>query len=252
MSALGVPPGHNGARVWTGQTDSLLTRIKKIRPDRHPYSYAPVRKLVGNLIRNKRFQLKAERVQRLKFADIGCGWNSHPNLINVDFDWNPKIDLCWNITTGLPFESGSLEGLFSEHCLEHFPLPVAAAILRDCHRSLRKGGRIRVVVPDASIYVDLYTRARNGESVTFPYEDIHRFPGVLDPMLHLNRVFYQDRHSPFGHRFMYDTEMMAKLLAQCGFVNIERQDFRTGKTATLLVDTPERRIESLYIEADAG
>lgn len=252
MTAIGVPPGHNGERVWTGETDSFLTRFQKIRPNRHPYTYAPVRKLIGNALRNRRSQLKGKRIQGLEYADIGCGWNSHPDLINLDFEWNPQIDVCWNITTGLPFADGSLKGIFSEHCLEHFPLPVAAAILKDCHRALAKGGRIRIIVPDAAIYVDLYTRARAGEAVTFPYESVHRYEDIADPMLHLNRVFYQDRHSPFGHRFMYDASMMAKLLTHAGFVNVESTSFRAGKVATLLVDTPERQIESLYIEADAG
>jgi predicted SAM-dependent methyltransferase len=204
------------------------------------------------MIRNRSFQLRSERVRTLKFIDIGCGRNPHPDLINCDYAWTPAIDLCWDITRGLPFGAGSMHGICSEHCLEHFPLPVAAAILKDCRRILAPGGRIRIVVPDAEIYIHGYMQARAGQTVTFPYQDIYKFESISDPILHVNRIFYQDRHSLFGHRFMYDATMLEKLLKHAGFVAIERQSFQKGKIRILLIDSPDREVESLYMEAEVG
>src|SRR3954471_10130512 len=98
-------------------------------PSRRLTSYAKVRALAGRFFRNRGFQLRRRRVQSLRYLDIGCGPNSHPEFVNLDYLWHPTIDVCWDITRGMPFASGSMQGIFSEHCLEHFPLATAVEIL---------------------------------------------------------------------------------------------------------------------------
>jgi hypothetical protein len=152
-------------------------------------SYAKVQALVGWLIRNRRFQLDRPHVRAGTHLDIGCGLNSHPNLINLDYLWHPGVDVCWDTTRGLPFADGTLRGVFSEHCLEHFPLPAART------------------------------------------------------------QFYQDRESPFGHRTIFDFQLLQLLLQEAGFTRVVRREFRSGTDVRLLIDTPDRRVESLYLEA---
>jgi hypothetical protein len=65
----------------------------------------------------------------------------------------------------------------------------------------------------------------------------------------VNRIFYQDRDSPAGHRAMYDEELLGLVLRKAGFVDVKRQAFRQGQMNDLLLDTPSRECESLYMEA---
>ena len=212
-------------------------------------SYSKVQSLVANYIRNRPFQLRRKRIRGLKYLDLGCGRNSHAEFINVDFLWHPAVDICWDITRGIPFPSGSMAGIFTEHCLEHFSLPVGIGILQECRRVLVPGGVLRIVVPDAELYLRTYYRQLNGEdSSRFPFQDREKFNGLYSPILSVNRIFYQDRGSSYGHRFMYDFQLLDLLMRDCGFDSVGRRDFNQGADRALLIDTPSRACESLYVE----
>ena len=138
-------------------------------------SYAKIQALIAPVIRNRRFQLRRPRIKRLGYLDIGCGRNTHEHLINLDFAWHPAIDLCWDVTNGLPFPDQSLRGVFSEHCLEHFPLPAAIALLREIRRVLQPEATLRLVVPDGELYLRTYaSRLAGDDGPRFPYEEIER------------------------------------------------------------------------------
>lgn len=213
-------------------------------------SYAKVQALVGGLIRNRRFQLNRPRVRQGTRLDIGCGPNAHPGLINLDYLWHPAVDVCWDVTRGLPFASGSLQGVFSEHCLEHLPLPAIRTLLREIRRVLYAGGCARLIVPDAELYLRTYVRQLDGDAAqAFPYQADEAARGAWVPLSSVNRVFYQDRESPFGHQTMFDFQLLHLLLREAGFTSVARRAFLDGADPALLVDTPDRRGESLYVEA---
>src|SRR5258705_11394557 len=115
---------------------SIFLLLRAVRSPRQITSYAKVRALVGKLFRNRGFQLRRQRVQTLRYLDVGCGPNSHDEFVNLDYLWHPGIDVCWDISRGIPLASGSMQGIFSEHCLEHFPIATAVEILRECRRVL--------------------------------------------------------------------------------------------------------------------
>lgn len=213
-------------------------------------SYAKVRVWIGALIRNRRFQLRRRRVQRLDYLDVGCGPNAHDGLINLDYLWHPSIDVCWDIGRGLPFSDASMQGVFSEHCLEHFSRPAALALLREIRRVLKPGGVLRLIVPDAGLYLATYARQSAGDrTVAFPYQADEMRDPLWSPLASVNRVFYQDRESPFGHCAMYDFAHLRLVLEHCGFVAVTRRGFGEGADPRLLIDTPSRACESLYVEA---
>lgn len=224
--------------------------LSHISPGRPLGSYAKVQAVVGPLIRNRRFQLHRPRVRQGTHLDIGCGLNPHPELINLDYHWHPGVDVCWDITRGLPFATASLQGVFTEHCLEHLPLAATRTLLREIRRVLVPAGVLRVIVPDAELYLRTYVRQLDGDrSVLFPYQAAEERQSSWTPLASVNRVFYQDRESLFGHRMMFDHALLAALLRDSGFTRVTRRNFREGADARLLVDTPDRRVESLYVEA---
>ena len=213
-------------------------------------SYAKVQALLGHLVRNRAFQLRRERVRELAYLDLGCGPNTHVDFVNLDYLWHPGIDVCWDVARGLPFPDRKFRGVFTEHCLEHFPLPSAARLLSEVRRVLSPGGVLRVIVPDGETYLRTYVEQRQGRTaVRFPFQDQEAANDLWTPMLSVNRVFYQDRESLFGHRVIYDAELLEALLRKCGFTWVERQAFGQGRVAGLLIDTPARSRESLYLEA---
>ena len=212
-------------------------------------SYAKVQTWIGHLIRNRAFQLRRPRVLASHYLDVGCGPNTHENFINLDYLWHPQVDVCWDVRRGLPFATGSLRGIFSEHCLEHFQLSDGLALLRECRRVLMPAGVARIVVPDGELYLRTYVDQLAGETRRFPYQaEESRLP-LWTPMASVNRVFYQDRESAYGHRIIYDFQLLQTALHECGFAQVVRQGFGRGSDPHLLIDTPDRQVESLYVEA---
>jgi predicted SAM-dependent methyltransferase len=213
-------------------------------------SYSKVQAVIARLIRNRRFQLRRRRVTGGAYLDIGCGANAHSEFINLDYLWHPGVDVCWDVGRGLPFPDGSLRGVYSEHCLEHFSMPEATHLLREIRRVLKGDGVARIVVPDAELYLRTYAEHLAGNGArSFPYQGLEQSAGDWTPLMSVNRVFYQDRESPFGHRTMFDYQLLAAVLRSCGFARVVRQEYRKGSDATLLIDSPERLVESLYVEA---
>lgn len=221
---------------------SIFGRISLHRP---LTSYAKVRGVISFCLRNRKLFLDRTKIARTPYLDIGCGPNAGPGFLNLDYDWKPGIDLCWDVTRGLPLADASLRGIYTEHCLEHLPLAAAFDLLRECRRVLQLGGRLRIVIPDGEIYLSRYVKTLEGDfSAPLPYAQSDQFRGRYTPMLSVNRIFRDD-----GHQFIYDFATMRLLLEDAGFANITKHTFRQGADLVLLRDTADRQVESLYIEA---
>jgi predicted SAM-dependent methyltransferase len=169
--------------------------------------------------------------------DVGCGANMRPENINLDYDWQPGVDVCCDITNGLPFPDNYVAGIFTEHCLEHIPFRSTMFVLEEFRRILQPGGYIRVVVPDLEIYIDSYK-----SGAPMPYASGDPVDGIYSSAMTINRIMRNH-----GHQFIYDFATMEKLLARSCFCEITKTRCGVGKLGHL--DTPERAVESLYITA---
>jgi predicted SAM-dependent methyltransferase len=200
---------------------------------------------VSRLIRGRR------AFMRLKSAglvlDVGCGPNARPTNLNLDFHWRPEVDICCDITRRLPLADDYVSGLFSEHCLEHIGFQSALDALHEFHRVLQPGAYARIIVPDFEIYLEHYLRARSGAATAMPYADQDAIAGLYSPMLSVNRIF-----RGHGHQFIYDFATLGLMLRQAGFVDIRKCGFGDSRDSRLLLDSPERAVESLYVEARKG
>jgi predicted SAM-dependent methyltransferase len=146
-----------------------------------------------------------------------------------------------------------MEGIFTEHCIEHFPLRMVLRILREVRRVLRPRGLLRVVVPDGGMYLSTYVKQLQGQrDARFPFQETEDFEGIHSPILSVNRIFYQDRESPFGHHCVYDFDLIRQLLLKSGFSAVTRLQFGKGQNPRLLIDSESRQSESLYVEAITG
>ncbi|HEY4975441.1 MAG TPA: hypothetical protein VII41_17645, partial [Steroidobacteraceae bacterium] len=64
------------------------------------------------------------------------------------------------------------------------------------------------------------------------------------PMLSMNRIF-----RGHGHQFIYDFATLSAMLRHAGFVDIAKRRLGESHDQRLLLDSPERAVESLYVEA---
>jgi predicted SAM-dependent methyltransferase len=206
-------------------------------------SYAKVQSIVSAIIRNRHTFLNKKNAG--SYLDLGCGPNTDLDFCNLDYGWHPGVDICWDVTRGLPFDDGYVAGIFTEHMLEHLTFKDALALLAECRRVLRKGGVLRIVVPDGQLYLSEYAKHLSGQASAMPCgeEDKTRF-AVVTPMVSVNRIFREH-----GHLFIWDYETLRLALLRCGFTNVERRIFGQGRDPKLLRDTASRKVESLYVES---
>jgi len=130
---------------------------------------------------------------------------------------------------GVPYGDGTVDFIYSSHMLEHLFKNDAAWLLRDAYRVLKSGGRIRIAIPDLEYALTLYRQGAKEQALEFFFSD--------------SRAGYLNQH-----HYMYDFELLSRLLATAGFVGIERCVFRKGEVPDLeiLDNRPE---ESLFVEA---
>lgn len=202
--------------------------------------YGRTRSLVSRLIRGKSLFINKSRIKEKVLLNVGCGILPVKEFINLDFYWHPEIDVCWDITKKkYPFKDETIEGIYTEHCLEHISYEKCLENFKEFFRLLKKDSTVRVILPDGEIYCNLYNQKKTNKNIILPY-------GENEPtaMISINRIFRSH-----GHQFIYDYETLEFLLKQAGFTTIKREQFRTGNDERLLIDSPERVKESVYLEA---
>lgn len=209
--------------------------------------------------RSRTIKLKDDIVK----VNIGSGLSVAPGWINVDASlnaffskwpqsvlkilyrisgskqWYSQKEYCnilknhifvhHNIEYGLPFPEKSIDYVYSSHLLEHLFKEDAKKLLKETYRVLKKGGIARICIPDLEHAISLYE--------------------IGDKEQALHYFFTTSKSGYFSrHQYMYDFDLLKKLLGEVGFTCIQHCVYRQGKTPDIemLDNRPE---ETLYVEA---
>jgi SAM-dependent methyltransferase len=187
---------------------------------------------------------------------------------------DPEI-ICWDLRRGIPYPTGTFDVVYHSHFLEHLPREAAPSLLGKCHRVLRSGGILRVVVPDlqglASRYVAAASRLERGDRAA-TQEHRHAIDEIFEQMVRTDSAGNVTRSRVLGfaerlirgdadrtgelHRWMYDRHSLGDLLAETGFTDVRSEDATTSRVAgwhRFDLDTdPDGTVDkpgSLYMEA---
>jgi SAM-dependent methyltransferase len=85
--------------------------------------------------------------------------------VTVDLE-GADVNLDFRQKSPLPFPDNSQFIIYSSHLIEHLEEPTALHLFRECYRVLRKGGYLKIEVPDMEKVVQAYQR--NDRSVLDP------------------------------------------------------------------------------------
>src|SRR5262245_47838140 len=95
--------------------------------------------------------LKTVRPRKLQ---LGCGENLLAGWLNSDSEPLDASVIWIDARRRLPFDDSSF-AVFSEHMIEHIEYLDGQALLRECFRIVRPGGRLRIATPDLRFLVEL-------------------------------------------------------------------------------------------------
>lgn len=167
------------------------------------------------------------------FLYVGCGAHRMKDFTHVEINIAKQYkkggnagepEILADITKHIPLNDSSVDLIFSRATLEHLTYPELINHFLECHRLIKKGGYIRMSVPDMDIMInnylnkqeDLNAAINNSEvSATLPLEN--------HTDLFINRVLY------FDHYYLHNYDTLNRALKKTGFNNVKK--VKPGETA---------------------
>lgn len=182
--------------------------------------------------------------------ELGSGQTHREGWTHIDL-FNRMADLRLDLRRPLPFATGSVEEISSEHFLEHLEYSEGLALLSECHRVLQPGGSISIGLPDARPALAAYVHGHADffPDASTPSQDTDagsegkkwtRPDWGKTPMQYLNFIFHQTG----DHRFIYDVDTLSRALAEVGFVGARERSFDPER------DSAAREAGTFYVDAD--
>jgi predicted SAM-dependent methyltransferase len=192
----------------------------------------------------------AYKTRKDLLVNIGAGAHGQDGWINIDAYHAKNIHCVFDVRKRLPFADHAVKGIFCEHFLEHLDYTEEVPyFLSECHRVLRPGGVLRIIVPDAERYLAAYARGGWEELTRMrPLDEKlqdHWFHHTYNTRMELINVVFRQG---YDHRFAYDYETLEFVLRRYGFREVQQQSYRRSNMPELCIDQEVRASESLYVE----
>jgi hypothetical protein len=108
-------------------------------------------------------------------------------------------------------------------------------VMREMLRTLRPGAWARIIVPDLGRFIDFYNGDRRDP------EYVERFSFGAEAISFLTQNF--------GHVSVWDATLLQAVLTEVGFAEVRIVSYGTGTDTRIVKDSPGRRWESVYVEA---
>lgn len=143
---------------------------------------------------------------------LGCGKRFIPGFVHIDLDKFGHIDYKHDIRTLPMIKSNSVELIYFCHGIEYFDRVEVIEVLKEWKRVLKKGGILRLAMPNFEALVKVYKK----------YKDLDKIIGPLFGRWEINgskkKVLY--------HKTVYDFPSIKKLLKSQGFIKVRIYDWR--------------------------
>lgn len=139
---------------------------------------------------------------------LGCGKRYIPGFIHIDALPYPHVDSVGPIDKLSKIADRSVDLIYACHVLEHFPRGSVQTVLEEWNRVLRKGGTLRLSVPDFAALADIYIKTRDLSLVIGP-------------------VCGRQDHEFNFHYNIFDFSTLSRILAKSGFSEARKYDWRT-------------------------
>jgi SAM-dependent methyltransferase len=150
-----------------------------------------------------RYYLRRAGLKRLR---IVAGLEHREGWLDADFDVGKRF----------PFDDCTFDAVFSEHTIGQLRYDGGASMLRECHRVLKPGGKLRVVTGDLEAVLSMPRSNRTALQERYLRFMIDEFDGGgYEPAFLVNLCLRLTT-------FTYDGPLLAQSLLGAGFIDVER------------------------------
>ena len=190
-----------------------------------------IRNLIGFLISRKPINNNVN-----KYLNIGCGAVYIENWTNADFYRFRKIKLDWMLDIGKKWkcEDNFWDGIFSEHTLEHLTYEACITCFKECLRTLKTGGILRLSIPNIDIYIDHL-------SGKYQHQEFDQFVTNAESISYVTQNF--------GHKSTWNPKLLISLLEEIGFSEVKQMEIYKSNNKDLCIEQEYKEWETMYIEA---
>ena len=191
--------------------------------------------------------------KEIRKLQIGCGRNILKDWLNTDFFTYTNKVVHLDATVKFPFANDTFDYIFSEHMIEHISYSNGLVMLGECHRVLKKFGKIRISTPNLEFLIDLYGDMKSElqyEYIRWTTDHFFINSPYYDDTFVINN-FFRD----WGHLFIYNEKTLRWSLENAGFSKIVRCNINESEDEAFRnLENEERypeqflKLESLILE----
>ena len=147
---------------------------------------------------------------------LGCGGRILPGYLNIDVQPHSGVDVLADISR-LPLADATVDFIYSCAAIEHFGRFQWRSVLAHWYARLKPGGVLRISTADFDAAAGRY-----------------RQTGQIEELLGLVVGGQKDQWDTHG--MVFDFKLLASGLAEAGFVNVRRYDWRDTDLADMGID----------------
>lgn len=162
--------------------------------------------------------------------DIGSGHNPQPGCIHLDIRPGlPDLDVVCDFSKErLPFDDGSVDGVISNHSIEHISWTKVGFLVSEWIRVLKPGGWAKIRTPDLKFICTNYLAGKTTKE--WPEDEAMAtqiFGSCESSEIALIKLFSGQEVESNVHFACYDFSMLSKLLKKHGFSDVSPSQFET-------------------------
>ena len=146
---------------------------------------------------------------------LGCGNRYLVGYTHIDHNDFPRLDFKHDISKLPMIDDESVSIIYAAHVLEHFDDVKSLDVLQEWYKKLKKGGILRLAVPNFPVLLNLYTQYKDLKMLTGP---------ILGKQRTSDGMFISDPST--SHRSLYDWDKLSKRLLHIGFQEVSTWNWR--------------------------
>ena len=156
-------------------------------------------------------------VNAVRKLHLGAGDNNVVGWLNSDIE--PSGDAIYlDASSHYPFSNDSFHYIYAEHLIEHLSWEDGLKMLKEAHRVLAPGGKLRIITPNLTQSIYALNHQSSPEVQKFVEANLRLFKWPETPV-GAAYVFNKTMRE-WGHLFIYDPQTLRKTLELAGFVTV--------------------------------